>query len=257
MKTALILPGGGTRGAFEAGACLEIFKKIKPDLIVGTSVGAINGVILANGKNLINNAKKLIQIWCGSKRRDMFPYNPQLFYKYSMADSIYSHRGLYKSIKRSVSVNRLEEPDIPVHVNCTNMNTGLSEFFDEGPLLDLVVASCSLPPFFAPITIDGVPYIDGSVGSFFGIKDAKCDRIIIVDLIQNIYSSNRKNLGVFTARTSSILTSKLINDEIELSRNCADILHIKANYKDVLFTDFRYTEELIKLGSDAAMEFLN
>ncbi len=252
MKTALILPGGGTKGAFEAGACKEIFKRLTPDLIVGTSVGALNGVILANGKDPMANVLKLERIWRGAKRSTFFPYNRKLFYKYHLSRSIFNHAGLYNQLRKNVSVDEFEKLDIPLHVNCTDMNTGDSRIFGKGPLFDPIVASCSLPPFFPPVDIGGVPYIDGSVSSYFGIKGTGCEQIIIVSLFKTKYECRKGTLAEYTDRTSAILIEQLIKNEMELSKDFAKVINITHDFRSVHISDFSCTDELIRLGEKAA-----
>ena len=58
-RTALILSGGGSRGAFEAGALQVILKHITPDCIIATSIGAINGAFIAGG----GSPEQLVQRW--------------------------------------------------------------------------------------------------------------------------------------------------------------------------------------------------
>ncbi len=256
MKTALILPGGGTKGAFEVGACREIFRKVVPDLIIGTSVGALNGVVLANGKDPMKNVDRLERLWRSAKRSTFFPYNRRLFYRYHLSKSIFTHAGLYNQLKKNVNVDKFEELDIPLHVNCTDMNTGDSRIFGKGPLFDPIVASCSLPPFFPPVDIDGIPYIDGSISSYFGIKDANCEQIIIVSLFKTKFECKKGTLAEYTDRTSAILIEQLINNEMELSKDFAKVINITHDFRSVHISDFSFTDELIRAGQEAARKVM-
>ena len=261
MKTALILPGGGSMGAAEVGACRAILKKVKPDLIIGTSAGALNAACIANGKDIADNLNKLEMIWKNATKGKWFPMNPGLFVKLHMAKSIYSHRGIYNQLKKNISVRTFEELDIPVHVNCTNMIDGSTKFFSKGDLFDPVVASCAVPPFFAPVYIDDVPYIDGSISSYFGVKDAAkiCKQIIVVNVRSyQEYHKEKQNLSEYSEHAQSLITNQLIRDEIEIAKKLgARLIEIKVLVKNVHLTDFGHTEEFFKIGEDAAKEVLD
>lgn len=261
MKTALILPGGGAKGAIELGVCKVILKKIIPDLIIGTSVGALNGVVLANGKDIEENINRLELVWRKASRRNLFPYNLELFYKFHFARSIYSHKGLYRYLKKNVSVRNFKDLEIPLHVNCTNMINGESHLFSKGELFDPIVASCSVPPFFAPVNINDIPYVDGSISSYFGIREAikKCKQIIIINIRSfEKYLCKKNNLANYVDHASVILTSQLIIDEIEIGKSLkAKIIEVKPVTKNVHLADFRYTNELIKAGEKAGEDVLD
>src|SRR5688500_17334770 len=73
LKTAFVLAGGGSFGAVQAGMLRELLaREIKPDLVVGASVGAINGAYLAGNQDA-EGVKRLEAIWHGLRRRDVFP----------------------------------------------------------------------------------------------------------------------------------------------------------------------------------------
>ncbi len=257
MKTALILPGGGSKGAIELGACKVILSKIVPDLIIGTSVGALNGVVLCNGKDIDENLKKLEMIWEKASKRSFFPLNPEVFFRFHHARSFYSNKGIYNQLKKYISVRNLEELDIPLHVNCTNMISGEPEFFTKGKLFDPVVASCSSPPFFPPVKINGVPYIDGSISSYFGVKEAvrlKCNKIILINVrVFEKYAFEKNNLSECTHHATALVENQLIRDELDIAKKMhKNIIEIRPPIKNIHLTDFRFTKELIKDGEEAA-----
>jgi NTE family protein len=256
MKTALVLPGGGSKGAFEVGACKEIFKKFSPDLIIGTSVGALNGVVLANGKDIKNNLKKLDTIWQKASRKTFFPHNYKLFYKYHHAQSIYSHEGLLNQLKQNVTVKNFEELDIPLFINCTNMNTGKTKLFKKGEIIKPILASCSLPPFFKPVYINKIPYIDGGISNYLGISNLKYEQIIVVNVLQKQNLEMKNNLSEYTSRMSSIIMNQLIKDEVKLAQKTSKLIDISANFKYIHLSDFGHTKELIQLGEKTAKKVL-
>src|SRR5438445_9478971 len=73
MTTAFVLSGGGSLGAVQAGMALALIERgVVPDLLVGTSVGALNAAFLARGPSL-GTAQRLVDVWTRLHRRDVFP----------------------------------------------------------------------------------------------------------------------------------------------------------------------------------------
>lgn len=76
MKVGLALSGGGSLGAYEAGAIQALAElDIKIDAIAGTSIGALNGAVLASGKDLTSGSAKLVQLWRNLAEEDILQAN--------------------------------------------------------------------------------------------------------------------------------------------------------------------------------------
>lgn len=119
--TALVLCGGGSRGAVEVGLYRALVDLAIPiDLVVGTSVGAINGAAIAAGVP----PDALAGLWKGLRRRDLFRLNRQLFWKLLWADRLYDHRPLRRFLERSLPAKRFEELRVPLIVTGTDFGTG-------------------------------------------------------------------------------------------------------------------------------------
>src|SRR3989344_3680963 len=84
MKTALVLSGGGARGAFEVGVLRILETKIIPDVIIATSVGSINAAMYTTG----HSPDAMEKIWLSLTKKMLFPFNRQLLYKFHLANSI-------------------------------------------------------------------------------------------------------------------------------------------------------------------------
>lgn len=101
--TALVLCGGGSRGAEEVGLyCALMGLRVPIDLVVGTPVGAINGAAVAAGMA----PDVLAGLWRGLARREVFRLNRDLFWKLIWADSLYDARPLRRFLERSLPVRR-------------------------------------------------------------------------------------------------------------------------------------------------------
>ena len=74
--TAFVLSGGASLGAVQAGMLRALYERgVAPDLIVGTSVGAVNGAFIASRPAAPATAEQLADVWRGVGRGDVFPVN--------------------------------------------------------------------------------------------------------------------------------------------------------------------------------------
>jgi len=263
MKTALILPGGGAKGAIELGACKVIFQKIKPDLIIGTSVGALNGAALADTDDIDANLKKMEMFWLKVKKSTFFPLNWEVFYKFLHASSIYSSRGIYRFLNEYLSVRKFADLKIPLYVNCTNLISGQSEFFSEGELIDPLVASASAAPLLPPVIIDNVPYVDGAFGSVFGVEKAlelKCKRLVIVAVEHfEHYNMKFKTFREHAEYSWALMRNQNMRNELQICKDHnIQVIEIKpvTPTVEILTIKSGDTKKMIEAGEEEAKRVL-
>lgn len=174
MRTAWVLPGGSTFGAIQAGLVTALFEAgIEPDMVVGTSAGSLNAAWLA-GDPSARGAEKLREIWRSVRRRDVFPIQPGhiLAGKLGLSNSLMSNHGLARWLHRTLPYRRLEDASIPLTVTATDIDTGDAVYFDHGPLLPALVASCSIPGLFPPFRVGQRWLVDGGPTAFMPISRA-------------------------------------------------------------------------------------
>jgi len=164
MTTAFVLSGGASLGAVEVGMLMALRDHdITPDLIVGTSVGAVNGGWLAG--HGMDELDDLSHIWTSLRRRDVFPADPLrgfLGFAGRRRSLVPAHR-LRDLIRRHLTFARLEDAPVPLHVVAVDALTGEEVCFSRGPAAEAILASAAIPAVFDPVTIDGVPYMDGGI----------------------------------------------------------------------------------------------
>ena len=163
--TALVLGGGGTRGAVQIGMLQVLSEQgFVPDRIYGSSVGAVNGVAFA-GDPTRSGVERMTEIWNRLTRDDVYPqgrlHGPWLYLQ--QRDSVYPNTGLRKVIEDGVDFERLEDAAVPVEVVATSLTDGQERWFTYGPALEAVLASTAVPAIFPPVEIDGERFIDGGV----------------------------------------------------------------------------------------------
>jgi NTE family protein len=164
MPVAFVLSGGASLGAVEVGMLAALQEHgVKPDLIVGTSVGALNGAWLAGHPGAPIDG--LADVWRGLRRSSVFPADPLLGLLgfAGRRRGLVSERALRRLIARHLTFERLEDAPIPLHVVAVDVLTGHDMLLSNGRALDAILASAAIPAVFAPVAIDGVPYMDGGV----------------------------------------------------------------------------------------------
>ena len=173
MAIAFVLSGGASLGAVEVGMLRALRERdIHPDVIVGTSVGALNGAWLAGHPD--SPIEDLASVWAGIHRSDVFPADARrgLLAFAGRRRSLFDEHPLRALIEQHVTFDRLEHAPIPLHVVAVEVLTGRDVLLSSGPAVDSVLASAALPALFDPVEIAGVPYMDGGVGNNTPISHA-------------------------------------------------------------------------------------
>ena len=172
---AFVLSGGASLGAIEVGMLRALYEReIAPDLIVGTSAGALNGAFIASRPHTVETADALADIWRGLRRSQIFPLRPLtgLFGFLGSSDHLVPDTGLRRLIGRYLMHERLEEIPVPLHVVVVDVITGEELRLSSGPLVDAVVASASIPAVLPPVSWGDRKLIDGGVANNTPISHA-------------------------------------------------------------------------------------
>src|SRR3954468_5455380 len=142
--TAFVLSGGASLGAIQVGMLRALYERdVTPDLIVGTSAGALNGAYIASRPQPSSTADGPARIWRELRRNQVFPVNPLtgLLGFLGARDHLVPESGLRRLIERHVECEQLEEMPIPLHVVAVDVVTGQELRLSHGPVLDAVLAS--------------------------------------------------------------------------------------------------------------------
>ena len=172
-RTAFVLAGGGSFGAVQVGMLQELLARgITPDLVVGASVGAINGAYLA-GDPTPEGVKRLEAIWRGLRRRDVFPLGwRSLIGLLGRRNYMVEPDGLRRLLEAHLPFRDLERAAVPLHVVATDVLGGATVRLSSGPAVEAVLASCAIPAAFPPARIDGRHLMDGAVASNTPVRSA-------------------------------------------------------------------------------------
>jgi NTE family protein len=165
-KTAFVFAGGGSFGAVQVGMMQSLVSHgVTADMVVGSSVGAINGAFYA-GDPTLDGVKRLASIWRGLTRHDVFPISARTLIGFLWRrDFLIPHDGIRKLIDDHIPYRNLEEAKLPVHIVTTDIITGESVVLSDGPTADAVVASTAIPGAFSPIRYRDYYLADGALSS--------------------------------------------------------------------------------------------
>lgn len=161
-----VLAGGATLGALQVGMLSALADAgLAPDLVVGTSVGSLNGAALADAGDVRTAAELLHGVWSGLTTAEVFP-GGRLAQSARLLRgmSLYPDHGLRSVVEEVLGpAPMFERLALPLGVVATNVLTGHGEVFDSGELMGPLVASSAIPGVLPTQRIDGVPYWDGGV----------------------------------------------------------------------------------------------
>jgi NTE family protein len=165
MTTAFVLSGGASLGAVQVGMLLGLADEgITPDLIVGTSVGAVNGGWIASRPDG-TGIGALADLWLSLSRKDIFPTHPiaGLLGFLGRRPHLVPNSGLRRLLTDQLGFARLEDAPIPLHVVATDVISGTDVLLSSGDAVDAIAASAAIPGVFPPVNINGRDLMDGGV----------------------------------------------------------------------------------------------
>jgi NTE family protein len=163
---AFVLGGGGVLGAVQVGMLRALLRYgVRPDLIVGTSIGAVNGVLVAaNPSESVTD--RLYALWASPEARKVYGDAPhrQLARVARFGTHLHSSRPLRDMLRRELG-DIHEFAELPVRFECcaANIERAAEHWFRTGPVIEAVLASSAVPGLLPPIRIDGEHYIDGGI----------------------------------------------------------------------------------------------
>ena len=165
-RVAFVLGGGGGPfGAHEVGMLRALIEReVVPDLVLGTSVGAINGVAVAAAPR-VEGVERLTGMWSEMDRGDVF--GGSVLGRFTTLARTRTHLhdngSLRALLTESLPVSRIEELEVPFQCVAASIERASEHWFSRGPIVDAVLASASVPGILPPVEIEGEHYIDGGI----------------------------------------------------------------------------------------------
>lgn len=175
MSTAFVLSGGGSLGAVQVGMLQALGERgIVPDLLVGTSAGALNAAWVAGHGLSSASLDELARLWTGVRRRDVFPVDVghALLALLGRRSALCSNDRLRELISRHVGIEGFAEVAVPVHLVAADLVSGEDVLISDGAIAAGVLASAAIPGVFPPVRIAGRSLVDGGVAHRTGVSQA-------------------------------------------------------------------------------------
>jgi NTE family protein len=171
--TAFVLGGGGLLGAAEAGMARALLEAgVVPDLVLGTSIGAINGAALAADPTP-EAASRLVEMWGGLSADDVLGGSllGRIGELLRTRTSLHSNSSLRRLLQQYLP-ETFEDLAAPFQCVAASVERAQEQWFSEGPLIRAVLASAALPGVFPAVEIDGEHYLDGGLVNSIPISRA-------------------------------------------------------------------------------------
>jgi NTE family protein len=264
-KTAMVLSGGASLGAVQAGMIRALFERgVAPDLIVGASVGALNGAFIASRPATPETADELADIWRGIGRWQVFPLNPLTGFLgfFGARDHLVSDNGLRQLIRDQIEFEALEDAPIPLHVIATDLLSGRELRLSQGDATEAVLASTAIPGVFPAIEWDGRKLIDGGVTNNTPIGDAielGAERVYVLPTGNacDLPDAPRGAVAMLLHAMSLLVMRRLLV-EVELLRDRAELVILPPPCPlSVAPIDFSHADELIRRGYEDSRDYLD
>jgi NTE family protein len=271
---ALVLSGGSVLGSAQVGAVRALLEHhIRPDMLVGTSSGALNAAYLAQEFSL-RQVDRLATLWRKVTRADVYPgTHLEVGWRLcSGEDSLYNNENFRRFLLRhgmGTAATFGALGNLPLYVTATHLHSGEMHIFGKDPddlVLDALMASTAIPPLHAPWTIKGERFVDGGLVTPLPLRvalDYGATEIYAIHLLEDcsVYGRDRDVHGVaaMLVRSISMTMSHLVNYDLLLAKQSPNIeLHeiriCIPNTPDV--TDFSHGERLYEFGYQTAIDYL-
>ena len=271
---ALVLSGAGNFGALQAGALEPLLETgFRPELIVGTSAGALNGILLASDPTPAG-ARRAQQAWLqvGLREIGMPGLLASVRRLATRKDSLIPNIPLARFVARSLGMDLSTFGElravggVRVRAIAVCMETGeLVAFGDQDTdrILDGAMSSAALPPYLPPWRVGGRRYLDGGVLTKLPLLAAierGATRVVALNVTGALgRAAEGRGILAVAGRALSLANEAMTQREIDLARLTGAELHLLnlEAPEGVAFWDFSQAERLREEGRRAARDWLD
>ena len=245
LNVGYALGGGGAKGFAHLGALKAMEERnLKPDIIAGTSAGALAGVLYADG-------------FSPEEIHEMFKDTTfKQFVEFSFPiTGFFRPTGLHDFLKRNLRSKTFEELQIPFIAVATNWEKGTTVNFSEGDkLIESIVASCCVPLVFSPVIIDGIPYVDGGIFKNLPASTIreKCRVLFGINVNLMMPSEDKHNLKYVAERTFNLMS---ISNSLA-DRKLCDVLIETEGFEKYWMFDLSNIDIIYETGYSTTVEKL-
>lgn len=271
MRTAFVLGGGGRWGAVEVGMLKALEEQgIRPDLILGTSIGAFNGSVISAQPGF-DGVERLSSIWEEMSTSNLFSGGAYDRVKAvaTLKPAMHGSGDLRALLERVHDPgSRIEDLAIPFQCVAASIQRAAEHWFTEGPLIDALLASSAVPVLFPPIEIENEHFYDGGLVNSVPLRRAVRLGADVVYVLQvgRVEAPLRPPQKLYEAALISFEIARRHTFAAAMSEIPEDVsVHLLPSGNPVMFDDWRQlkwrdtggTAELMDGAYEASMAYLN
>jgi NTE family protein len=260
--TAFVLSGGGHQGIAQIGMLRALIERdIFPDVIIGTSAGALNGACLATSPTL-EKLEHVEEVWLGLSGEQVFPGGrlSRVWNVLRRDDHLISNEGLAAVIARAEPAPTFADLEVPLRVVTTDLSTGDEIVIVNGPLAPALLASAALPAIFPPVELHGHTLVDGAVVNLVPISHALAgptDRIFVLDVSDPVNDKPIRSPLDVIVRAFAISRDQRFELELQWIPREIEVCVIPPPDDDRDFFDFSGGKELVDKAHKLALGALD
>lgn len=263
--TAFVLSGGASLGAIQAGMLHALYEReIVPDVLIGTSAGALNAAFVASRPQTVQSAEDLAAVWRGLRREQIFPVSPRAMLAglRGTRDHLASDEGLSDLIARHLEMSRLEDARVPLHLVAYDLLAGEEVRLSSGSARQAVLASAAIPAILPGVEWRGRLLVDGGVIDNTPISHAielGSERIYVLTTHTTTRGMGAAPANVVDAAIHAInlLVGHRLAEDLLRYRGDAEIVVLPpGNAAGVQPSDFSHADDLIREAKSTSRRFL-
>lgn len=243
-KLGMALSGGGARGIAHIGVLQALREAgIVPEVLSGTSAGAIVGALHASG----HTPEAMLEFVEDTSIWRIFTVN--LPY-----DGLTKLTYLKKRLTECIAKDSFEALNHPLYITVANLNSGSLRTIHQGPLFDAVVASSSIPLVFKPVEMDGELYVDGGLLDNLPVEPIlpEAEVIVGVNAMPTLPVKNKSIQTVFGIATRCFEMSIYANSRTNLEQCHLVITPTQLQQYNIF--QFNKYEAIYEIGYEAGLE---
>jgi NTE family protein len=258
-----VLGGGGSLGAGQVGMLRALAERgVRPDLVVGTSVGSVNGALLALDPE--KAPARLAEVWQRMTRARVFPGGPlaQLTTLRKHRNHLFPNTGLAEILATELAgVDDFAHLRLPFGAVAVDALTGQAVLINEGPLTPAILASSAIPGIYPPVHHEGRVLYDGGVVANVPIRQALASGARSVVILDCAFPGHLPRVpetladAVFFWATLGMRNQAVL--ESERAAGEVPVVYLPGSpVQNLTPLDFRHTTELISNAYTSSSEFL-
>ena len=238
------LSGGFIKGFAHLGVMQALLEHdIHPNIISGTSAGALAGVFYADG----NEPHKVLDYFAGHKFQDLTKLVIPKVGLFELDEFI-------DFLRSNLKAKKLEQLQIPLIITATDLDHGRIVHFHKGDIAERVAASCCMPVLFSPVKIEGTYYVDGGLMMNLPVSTIRriCEKVVAVNVSPLMATKYKMNIVSIALRSYNFMFRSNSFPE----REKADLLIEPYNLAGYSNTELEKAEEIFMQGYNTANEIL-